>query len=87
MDAGLGGIAAGAGNTIAFNNGAGVVIFATVVNFAISSNAIFGNQGFDILSGDSANEGGFEDGAWVQEVINAVELSYRERRWVSLPLA
>jgi predicted dehydrogenase len=41
----------------------------------------------DILSGDSANEGGFEDGAWVQEVINAVELSYRERRWVSLPLA
>jgi predicted dehydrogenase len=41
----------------------------------------------EILSGDSANEGGFEDGAWVQEVINAVELSYRERRWVSLPLA
>ena len=41
----------------------------------------------EILSGDSANEGGFEDGAWVQEVINAVEKSYRERRWVSLPLA
>jgi predicted dehydrogenase len=41
----------------------------------------------EILSGDNTNEGGFEDGAWVQEVINAVERSYRERRWVSLPLA
>ena len=29
----------------------------------------------------------FGDGAWVQEVINAVEMSFRERRWVSLPLA
>ena len=33
------------------------------------------------------NEGNFDDGAWVQEVINAVEQSFRERRWVSLPLA
>ena len=33
------------------------------------------------------NEGDFGDGAWVQEVINAVEHSFRERRWVSLPLA
>ena len=41
----------------------------------------------EILSGDDANEGDFGDGAWVQEVINAVELSFRERRWVSLPLA
>jgi len=41
----------------------------------------------EILSGDSANEGDFGDGAWVQEVINAVEQSFRERRWVSLPLA
>jgi predicted dehydrogenase len=32
------------------------------------------------------NEGNFEDGARVQEVINAVEASYRERRWVDLPL-
>ena len=40
----------------------------------------------EILSGDDANEGDFDDGAWVQEVINAVELSFRERRWVSLPL-
>jgi predicted dehydrogenase len=40
----------------------------------------------DILSGDDANEGDFGDGAWVQEVINAVEQSFRERRWVSLPL-
>ena len=31
-------------------------------------------------------EGDFLDGARVQEVINAVELSYRERRWVTLPL-
>jgi len=29
----------------------------------------------------------FGDGAWVQEVINAVEHSFRERRWVSLPFA
>jgi predicted dehydrogenase len=40
----------------------------------------------DILSDDAANEGDFGDGAWVQEVINAVEHSFRERRWVSLPL-
>jgi len=40
----------------------------------------------EILSGDDANEGDFGDGAWVQEVINAVERSFRERRWVSLPL-
>ena len=40
----------------------------------------------EILSGDRANEGDFGDGAWVQETINAVERSFRERRWVSLPL-
>ncbi|MGQ0735562.1 MAG: Gfo/Idh/MocA family protein [Acidobacteriota bacterium] len=33
------------------------------------------------------NEGSFDDGAWVQETINAVERSFRERRWVSLPLS
>lgn len=32
------------------------------------------------------NEGNFEDGAHVQELINAVERSHRERRWVSIPL-
>ena len=32
------------------------------------------------------NEGNFDDGLWVQEVINAVEISHHERRWVSLPL-
>ena len=32
------------------------------------------------------NEGNFEDGAHVQELINAVELSCRQRRWVSIPL-
>jgi predicted dehydrogenase len=41
----------------------------------------------EILSDDIDNEGNFDDGAWVQEVINAVEQSFRERRWVSLPLA
>ena len=41
----------------------------------------------EILSDDPATEGDFGDGAWVQEVINAVEHSFRERRWVSLPLA
>jgi predicted dehydrogenase len=41
----------------------------------------------EILSDGPANEGDFGDGAWVQEVINAVERSFRERRWVALPLA
>ncbi len=40
----------------------------------------------EILSGDDTNQGDFLDGARVQEVINAVELSFRERRWVDLPL-
>jgi predicted dehydrogenase len=40
----------------------------------------------EILSDDAGNEGDFGDGARVQEVINAVELSFRERRWVRLPL-
>ena len=35
---------------------------------------------------DIPTQGDFNDGAWVQEVINAVELSFRERRWVDLPL-
>ena len=40
------------------------------------------------IRGDAeGNEGDFGDGAWIQEVINAVESSFRERRWVSLPLA
>ena len=41
----------------------------------------------EILSDGASNEGNFDDGAWVQETINAVELSFRERRWVTLPLA
>ncbi|HEY7290347.1 MAG TPA: Gfo/Idh/MocA family oxidoreductase [Vicinamibacterales bacterium] len=41
----------------------------------------------EILDGGDANEGDFGDGAWVQEVINAVERSFRERRWIPLPLA
>lgn len=40
----------------------------------------------ELLADDGRNEGNFEDGARVQEVINAVELSFRERRWISLPL-
>ena len=40
----------------------------------------------EILSDGPANEGNFEDGAHVQELINAVERSFRERRWVSIPL-
>jgi predicted dehydrogenase len=32
------------------------------------------------------NQGNFVDGAWVQEVINAVEMSHHERRWIDLPL-
>ncbi len=41
----------------------------------------------EILSESDENEGSFIDGARVQEVINAVEQSFRERRWISLPLA
>jgi predicted dehydrogenase len=41
----------------------------------------------EILADDDSNEGNFDDGAWVQETINAVEHSFRERRWISLPLA
>jgi hypothetical protein len=41
----------------------------------------------EIQAGGERNQGNFEDGAWVQEVINAVELSYQQRRWVNLPLA
>jgi predicted dehydrogenase len=40
----------------------------------------------EILGASPHNQGNFEDGAKVQEVINAVEQSYRERRWVDLPL-
>ena len=41
----------------------------------------------EILSEGPENEGNFEDGAHVQELINAVELSFRERRWVAIPLS
>jgi predicted dehydrogenase len=40
----------------------------------------------EIIDGGGENEGDFHDGGRVQEVINAVELSFRERRWVDLPL-
>jgi len=40
----------------------------------------------EILSDGPENEGNFEDGAHVQELINAVERSFRERRWVNIPL-
>jgi len=43
----------------------------------------------EILGGSdrhAGSEGDFGDGAWVQEVINAVERSFRERRWITLPL-
>jgi predicted dehydrogenase len=40
----------------------------------------------EIQEGGERNQGNFEDGAWVQEVVNAVELSFHERRWVDLPL-
>jgi predicted dehydrogenase len=40
----------------------------------------------EISDGGERNQGNFEDGAWVQEVINAVEVSVHQRRWVDLPL-
>ena len=41
----------------------------------------------EILGEVPGNEGNFEDGAWVQETINAVERSFRQRQWITLPLA
>lgn len=40
----------------------------------------------EVLAGDDHNQGDFGDAARVQEVINAVERSFRERRWIALPL-
>jgi predicted dehydrogenase len=44
------------------------------------------NFASEVLGEIPGNEGSFTDGLWVQEVINAVEISHHERRWVSLPL-
>jgi predicted dehydrogenase len=44
------------------------------------------NFASEVMGEVSGNEGNFADGLWVQEVINAVEISHHERRWVSLPL-
>jgi predicted dehydrogenase len=53
--------------------------------------AFFGNLVHDfcreIVDGGATNQGDFAQSARVQELINAVALSHRERRWVSLPLA
>ena len=40
----------------------------------------------EIVSGGEENQGNFAQSARVQEIINAVERSHRERRWVDLPL-
>jgi len=40
----------------------------------------------EVLGEAEGNEGNFADGLWVQEVVNAVEISHHERRWVDLPL-
>jgi len=40
----------------------------------------------EILAGGAENQGNFAQSARVQEIINAVALSHRERRWVGLPL-
>ena len=40
----------------------------------------------EIVDGGEENEGNFAQSARVQEIINAVELSVRESRWVDLPL-
>ena len=44
------------------------------------------NFASEVLGEVDGNEGNFDDGLRVQEVINAVEISHHERRWVSLPL-
>jgi predicted dehydrogenase len=40
----------------------------------------------EVLGEADTSEGNFDDALRVQEVINAVEISHRERRWVDLPL-
>jgi predicted dehydrogenase len=40
----------------------------------------------EISSGGEENQGNFAQSSRVQGIINAVELSFRERRWVDLPL-
>jgi predicted dehydrogenase len=41
----------------------------------------------DELTTDTpANQGNFDDGAAVQEIINAVEISFHQRSWTTLPL-
>ncbi|MCB0132831.1 MAG: Gfo/Idh/MocA family oxidoreductase [Caldilineaceae bacterium] len=40
----------------------------------------------EIYDDGPRNQGNFADGAWVQEVINAVEESHHQERWVQLPL-
>lgn len=40
----------------------------------------------EIIDGGDENQGNFAQSARVQEIINAVEQSYREKRWVDLPL-
>ncbi|HJO03177.1 MAG TPA: Gfo/Idh/MocA family oxidoreductase [Acidobacteriota bacterium] len=54
------------------------------------STAFYGNLVHDfcreIIAGDATNQGNFAQSARVQEVINAVTLSHRQRRWVELPL-
>jgi len=47
---------------------------------------LIANFADELLDGGDRNEGNFADGAWVQEVINAVEASHRQRAWVDLPL-
>lgn len=55
------------------------------------STAFYGNLVHDfmqeIVSGSARSQGDFAQSARVQEVINAVTLSHRERRWVDLPLS
>jgi hypothetical protein len=40
----------------------------------------------ELTTDTDRNQGNFDDGAWVQEIVNAVEASHRERRWIDLPL-
>jgi predicted dehydrogenase len=40
----------------------------------------------ELTTDTTRNQGNFDDGAWVQEIINAVEISHHERRWTDLPL-
>lgn len=77
----IGGTAAGTGNTIAFNNGRGVLLQSGAFGIPVLSNAIFGNGGPGIdlnQDGPTPNDDGDTDGG-ANNLQNFPEISYATR--------